>query len=101
MDETKWRIGENENSRREVMTGSLRRWRAPRVLLLGLGLLAGTALTGCQVETGGQTLPSPYYMTDDVQYFPPGPEFKLAREAAAQKAYNADQAIQTAQAPRH
>ena len=40
-------------------------------------------LTGCQVEMAGQTLPSPYYLSDDVQYYAPGPEFKLAREAAA------------------
>jgi hypothetical protein len=40
-------------------------------------------LTGCQVEMAGQTLPSPYYHSDDVQYYTPGPEFKLAREAAA------------------
>jgi len=37
----------------------------------------------CQVDIGGQTLPSPYWFSDDVQYFAPGPEFKLAREAAA------------------
>jgi hypothetical protein len=46
-------------------------------------LPALTLLAGCQVEMGGQTLPSPYYLTDDVQYYAPGPEFKLAREAAA------------------
>jgi hypothetical protein len=46
-------------------------------------LPAVSLLTGCQVEMGGQTLPSPYYLTDDVQYYAPGPEFKLAREAAA------------------
>jgi hypothetical protein len=45
---------------------------------------------------GGQTLPSPYYLKDDVQYFPPGSEFKLAREAAAQKAYSQDQVQQAA-----
>lgn len=39
--------------------------------------------TGCQVSIGGQTLPSAYYLKDDVQYFPAGPEFKLTREAAA------------------
>lgn len=44
---------------------------------------AVTILTGCQVEYAGQTLPSPYYLTDDIQYYAPGPEFKLAREAAA------------------
>jgi len=46
---------------------------------------ACTALTGCQTEIAGQMLPSPYYLTDDVQYFAPGPEFKLANEAAALK----------------
>ncbi len=46
-------------------------------------LPAVTLFTGCQVEMAGQTLPSPYYLTDDVQYYAPGPEFKLAREAAA------------------
>jgi len=54
------------------------------------GLLAALALslsaTGCQVDVGGQTLPSPYYLSDDVQFFPTGPEFKLAREAAAMEA---------------
>jgi hypothetical protein len=44
---------------------------------------AVTLMTGCQVEMAGQTLPSPWYLTDDVQYYAPGPEFKLAREAAA------------------
>jgi hypothetical protein len=42
----------------------------------------------------GQTLPSPYYIHDDVQYFPPGPEFKLTEENAAQKAYNAEMQAQ-------
>lgn len=50
-------------------------------------LLVGLGLTGCQVDVGGQTLPSAYYLQDDIQYFPAGPEFKLSREAAALKAY--------------
>ena len=74
------------------MKGLSDHWRLLRTLLFGLGLLAGIGLTGCQIETGGQTLPSPYYMGDDVQYFPPGPEFPLAKEAAAMKAYNQDPA---------
>jgi hypothetical protein len=78
------------------MTGSFNHQKPLRKLLLALGLLAGVGLTGCQVETGGQTLPSPYYMTDDVQYYPPGSEFKLAKEAAAMKAYSQDQAQQAA-----
>lgn len=47
---------------------------------------AATTLTGCQVDVGGQTLPSAYYLQDDIQYFPAGPEFKLSKEAAALKA---------------
>jgi len=54
-------------------------------MLMGLGLLAA-GLTGCQVDVGGQTLPSAYYMSDDVQYFPAGPEFILTNEAAAMDA---------------
>jgi hypothetical protein len=52
---------------------------------LGCGalLLLSLATTGCQMDIAGQTLPSAYYLTDDVQYYAPGPEFKLAREAAA------------------
>jgi hypothetical protein len=59
--------------------------------LLALGLLGILGLTGCQIDVGGQTLPSPYYLQDDVQYFPPGPQFPLSREAAAQKAVSQEQ----------
>ncbi|MGI8982853.1 MAG: hypothetical protein ACR2FY_26840 [Pirellulaceae bacterium] len=52
--------------------------------------------TGCQITEGGQTLPSSWYLTDDVQYFAPGPEFKLSREAAAQKAFKSDLEAQRA-----
>jgi uncharacterized protein YegL len=34
---------------------------------------------------GGQKLPSPYYLTDDIQYFAPGPEFTRSREATAKE----------------
>ena len=70
--------------------------RGLRGTLCGLGLLAVLCGTGCQVDVAGQTLPSPYYMQDDVQYYAPGPEFKLQREAAAMQAYQ-DQAKQAAQ----
>lgn len=59
-------------------------------------LIAGACLiggTGCQVTMNGQTLPSPYYLQDDVQYFPAGPEFKLSREAAALKAAKAQEKL--------
>ena len=58
------------------------RWAA----LAAVCMLPVLALsTGCQIEVAGQTLPSPYYLSDDVQYYAPGPAFKLAREAAAMK----------------
>jgi len=57
-----------------------------RLAACGMLGLTGLGTTGCQVHVGGQTLPSPYYLDDDIQYFPAGPEFKLSREAAAQKA---------------
>jgi hypothetical protein len=63
--------------------------------LCGVGLVAALGSTGCQISVGGQTLPSPYYISDDVQYFAPGPEFKLTREAAAMKAYKAEQELTT------
>lgn len=56
-------------------------------------LLASLATTGCQVDVGGQTLPSPYYIFDDVQYFAPGPEFVLSNEAAAMKEAKAQQEL--------
>lgn len=58
----------------------------------GMSLLAVACGTGCQVSVGGQTLPSPYYLDDDVQYFPEGPEFKLSNEAAALEEFKAEEA---------
>ena len=61
-----------------------------------LTLVAGFCLisaAGCQVSLNGQTLPSPYYLQDDVQYFPSGPEFKLPREAAALRAARAEEKL--------
>ena len=64
-------------------------WLRNSLWAMGLAIVVLSS-TGCQGVYNGQTLPSPWYITDDIQYFPPGPEFKLAREAAAQKAYKAD-----------
>lgn len=75
-----------------MMTDKQQGWFKATLCALGLAALSAT---GCQVSVGGQTLPSPYYLKDDVQYFAPGPEFKLSREAAAQKAYKADQELQS------
>ena len=47
-----------------------------------VSILTVPLFSGCQTAVQEQQLPSPSYMTDDVQYYAPGPEFKLAREAA-------------------
>jgi hypothetical protein len=57
--------------------------------LCGVGLLACATMTGCQVSVGGQTLPSPYYIYDDVQYFQSGSEFPLQNEADHLSSQNA------------
>jgi len=56
------------------------------LLAVAVGSFGILTSTGCQVHTAGQTLPSPWYLYDDVQYFPAGPENKLANETAALKA---------------
>lgn len=55
-------------------------------LVIATGILSVVANTGCQVQIAGQALPSAFYLKDDVQYFPAGPENKLANETAALKA---------------
>lgn len=64
---------------------SKKRSRTYTLLLCGAVALGSIASTGCQSSVGGQTLPSAYFLKDDVQFFPKGPEFKLSREAAALK----------------
>ncbi|OUT60743.1 MAG: hypothetical protein CBB71_06925 [Rhodopirellula sp. TMED11] len=58
--------------------------------LMAGAILAGS--TGCQTVHNGQVLPSPDYLSDDIQYFPSGPEMKLSREAAALAAARAEEA---------
>ena len=58
-------------------------------LLFGVGLVAVSFGSGCQSHMAGQNLPSPWYTNDDVQYFAPSTEMKLAREAAVMKEYAA------------
>jgi len=64
--------------------------RSLGILICGAMLLSCFATTGCQVSVGGQTLPSGYFLKDDIQYFPKGPEFKLSREAAELKKARAE-----------
>jgi hypothetical protein len=78
-----------------AMKTTSHRWLHMSLAAASLAVLA-VANTGCQVVEAGQTLPSPYYIQDDIQYFPTGPEFKLQREAAAMKAYKTDLEAQQA-----
>jgi len=56
-----------------------------------VAVIASSALfTGCQTTIGGQTMPSPDYLTDDVQYYPAGPENKLYNQIEASKKQAAD-----------
>lgn len=57
-----------------------------RWALCACGLLA-TAVTGCQSNIAGQTLPSGYYLRDDIQYFIPGPETPLTNQRRALEEY--------------
>ncbi len=61
-------------------------------LILGSALALGMT-SGCQSTVGGQTLPSPYYLEDDVQYFPAGPEDALYRERAALQQASEEEAV--------
>lgn len=70
-----------------------RRW-LPLFALLGSAAALTGSSTGCQMSINGQTLPSPYYSEDDVQYFPGDGEFKLSREAAALRAARAEEKLQ-------
>lgn len=63
-----------------------------RLALCGIALAGSLGLTGCMAEYSGQNLPSPYYLSSQIQYFPPGPEFKLSKEAEAQKIYKETEA---------
>ncbi|MGL4942397.1 MAG: hypothetical protein ACRC46_04315 [Thermoguttaceae bacterium] len=58
------------------------------ILLFSLAAFFVVALlsVGCAVQSNGMTLPNPYYQKNRVQYFPKGPEFSYAREAAEAEA---------------
>jgi hypothetical protein len=59
---------------------------AGRILgLIGIGV-GLAALTGCQTNVAGMTLPSGWYLQHPPQYFPPSPPFPLQRELAAMEA---------------
>ncbi|SFI97757.1 hypothetical protein [Planctomicrobium piriforme] len=72
---------------------NVQRTFANPVALLVVGLFACGGLCGCQSNIGGQTLPSAYYLRDDVQFFPAGPEFLLPQTVKAHEDYRAAQAL--------
>ncbi len=61
---------------------------------VGLCLAASLSSVGClQTNVGGQTLPSAYYLDDDVQYFPTGPETKLSNQIRALERYKVEREV--------
>jgi len=66
---------------------------------LALNSLAICVFSGCQTTIGGQTLPSAYYLRDDVQYFPAGPETQLPLARQAIEDYKAGQRELNEQVP--
>ena len=59
--------------------------------LLGACLLSCMGSVGClQTNIGGQTLPSAYYLDDDVQYLPKGPETRLSNQIRAIERYKVE-----------
>ncbi len=71
----------------EIMNGMQSTgWRMSVALMV---LSASASMSGCfQTTVGGQTLPSAYYLEDDVQYFPAGPETRLYNQIQAMERYN-------------
>ena len=76
------------------MTSSCKPPPSFATVVRGLLLVASLMAVGCQVDVGGQTLPSGYWQKDDVQYYAPASEFKLQREADALKQQAAEQISQ-------
>lgn len=64
-----------------------------RGALLCGALFAVSVTTGCQTNITGQTLPSAYFLRDDVQYFPAGPEDQLSNLREALEQYKLEQSV--------
>lgn len=73
--------------------------RSQVMIGLALNSLAMCLFSGCQTTIGGQTLPSAYYLRDDVQYFPAGPETQLPLARQAIEDYKAGQRELNEQVP--
>ena len=66
--------------------------RITTLALLAVTAVFGAGLSGCQTHINGQTLPSAYYLQDDIQFFPAGPEFQLTNQVQQIEEYNARRA---------
>ena len=68
----------------------LNKWPSSMLLVCGL-LICST--TGCSFQStvGGQTLPSAYYLRDDIQFFPAGTETRLPELRRALDEYRLEQ----------
>lgn len=66
-------------------------WKLGPWAVLALAGLLPAMTTGCQSTVAGQTLPSAYYLRDDVQFFPAGPEFKLSNQVQAIEEFQLEQ----------
>jgi len=59
-----------------------------RLAVLSCGLFGLFCSSGClQSTVGGQTLPSAYYLRDDVQFHPAGQEFLLPNQQRVLEEY--------------
>lgn len=67
---------------------SARVWPSLAMALCGFAAIAST---GCQSTVGGQTMPSAYFLTDDVQFFPAGPEGQLTNQIQKLDEYKLEQ----------
>ncbi len=74
----------------------LKNTKSIRFALLIAGLFASVATSGCapfagfQTTVGGQTLPSPVYLKDDVIFSPKGEEDLIPNQRRALREYRAD-----------
>lgn len=66
--------------------------RLPKAALLLCGLLAPLS-AGCQANIAGQTLPSAYFLQDDVQFFPAGEETPLPNLRRALEEYRIERQL--------
>ena len=67
---------ERNNTRNRWLVGGL-------FSILAFGAIG--LLSGCQMTQNGQTLPSPYYLDNQIQYFPAGNEFQFQGEVDRMK----------------